>query len=145
MANFHRRPRALGYVWRANPRRLVVQNPGAVVDRWGYIVPLCTVAQAKEGTPEPQAPKMLCETCWEVLTDDVLSGNCTLTGQEEACCPRCWPLLTKESDGTLSRRRWDIAIARNKAYTVLWEAEHPGVMDIVRRNEEQRDREACNG
>lgn len=59
----------------------------------------------------PRAPQMLCETCWERLTSDVLPASCTLTGLEEACCPRCWPLMTRRADGTLSRAAWDKAVA----------------------------------
>jgi len=55
----------------------------------------------------PRAPKMLCETCWDVLTSAILPAACTVSGQEEACCPRCWPLMTMNADGTLSRARWD--------------------------------------
>lgn len=46
----------------------------------------------------------------DVLTPDVLPADCTLTGQAEACCPRCWPLITRRADGTLSRERWDRAV-----------------------------------
>ena len=56
-------------------------------------------------------PLMLCETCWDVLTSDILPASCTLTGLEEACCPRCWPLMTRRADGTLSRAAWDKAVA----------------------------------
>ena len=60
----------------------------------------------------PLAPQMLCETCWDVLTSDVLPADCTLTGLEEACCPRCWPFMTQRADGSMSREAWDKAVAK---------------------------------
>jgi hypothetical protein len=35
---------------------------------------------------------MLCETCWDAMTDFVLPGDWTATGLDEACCAGCWPL-----------------------------------------------------
>jgi hypothetical protein len=35
---------------------------------------------------------MLCETCWDAMTDLVLSGAWTTTGLDEACCAGCWPI-----------------------------------------------------
>ena len=33
----------------------------------------------------------ICETCFDAMTDLVLSGEWTATGLEEACCAGCWP------------------------------------------------------
>ena len=67
-------------------------------------------AERQLGQGASCAPLMLCETCWDVLTSDVLPANCTCTGLEEACCPRCWPFMTMRADGSLSREAWDKSV-----------------------------------
>lgn len=58
-----------------------------------------------EGRREASRGTLLCETCWDAMTDQVLPGTRTATGLDEACCAGCWPLQPgRGQDATLLLR-----------------------------------------
>ena len=75
--------------------------------------------------PGPQAPLLLCETCQDGLTADVLPGEFSLSGHDEACCAGCWPVLSLDAEGHVSRAAWDAAVASARAYEDAGDTENP--------------------
>ena len=82
-------------------------HPGGTVPVPEEGLTLAKLQQARQALPDALRDAargaLLCETCFDAMTDQVLPAAQTATGLDEACCAACWPRAQGEGGSCLNR------------------------------------------